>query len=66
MKRIIKSLNQKGHHMKTLSVRLEDELFIKFKKHLLNKAITNINNNDISNTSMSSYIKQLIEKDLEE
>jgi len=52
--------------MKTLSVRLEDELFIKFKKHLLNKAITNINNNDISNTSMSSYIKQLIEKDLEE
>jgi len=45
--------------MKTVSVRLQDDEYIKFRKHLLNKAI--VNGMDVN---MSAYIVKLIENDM--
>lgn len=45
--------------MKTVSVRLQDDIFMQFRKHLLNKAVAN--GLDIS---MDGYIRQLIINDM--
>jgi len=45
--------------MKTVSVRLQDDVYMQFRKYLLNKAVANG-----LEVSMDSYIRQLIINDM--
>jgi len=45
--------------MKTVSVRVQDDVYMQFRKHLLNKAIDNG-----MGVNMSAYIVKLIENDM--